>query len=63
MNKQQMTVHFLDENDKSDEINMEVENAPQAAERILTRGLQFLRSESAHRTVIIPYHRIIKITY
>ena len=60
----QMTVHFLDENNKSDQETMEVENAPHAAETLLTRGLQFVVSEPPLRKeVIIPPHRITKIEY
>lgn len=57
-----MKVYFLDENNKSDVKQFAVTNASSQVESILTRGLQWV-DETTLKAVIIPPHRITKITY
>lgn len=60
----QITVYYLDENNKSRKHALQVEalNSAEQIESILTRGLQFFCG-TAYESTVIPPHRITKITY
>ena len=60
----QITVYYLDENSKSTKHTLEFEavNSAEQVETLLTRGLQFFCG-TTYKSIVIPPHRITKITY
>ena len=60
----QITVYYLDENNKSRKHTLQFEtvNSAEQIENLLTRGLQFFCG-TTYKSTVIPPHRITKITY